>query len=311
MPGMPSWSINFWPLFLLLWMGCTLSRPAHSYEVVECTDRWYENKVGMSANLGESWNYKGSDCGKRGSVRTVGPYYGVVGNNAYWIFTEKERHGPCGGKGVGAFGQMFDLRCYLPSRFQRFTTYQVNEHYLLSRHGAQFRLLEQPREGLADWQIDYLDRTATDGESVFIDGNPVEGADPKTFEVFFPLGKTKFSFHISKDKHRSYYDTQPLPRNLWDRLEAIPISCIPTEDFPCGDGRVSQGYVDHTILARSGKDIVYIHYGSKLTIFKGLVSRDITAHVKNLELFMIKSGKTYRIKPGLDEDASLERVDRP
>ena len=175
------------------WISVT---SVHAYEVHECTDLWYESKEGLTSQVRELVNRRVTDCGKRPPMQRVNDNYWVWGDNAYWRAVHKERSGPCGGRGVGALGNMLDYRCWLPERWQRFVTTEKNEFYLITRRGANLRPTKAPSGGLASWMRFRFNATVTNGESVFVFGDKVPGADPETFEVFFPFGQEKSDFEF-------------------------------------------------------------------------------------------------------------------
>ena len=275
---------------------------AIAFEKRQCEEHWYKQSIALSKN-DKGYRFVGTCRRLEGISHQVGDYYLVLDGKVYWTFFQSERSGPCGGKGVGSMGQMLNPVCYLPSFLQIHTTYETRNFWLVSDDAAHFRLAKTSKKTLQPWQREQLMRYATDRQSVYLNSDKIEGAEPATFEVLFPGEDERWSsYPFARDSRHLYIEGWSFPLMALSDIAWLDIPCV-NGTFPCSD--TSQQKAE---IGRIGQDLLFMLYGSRPTLFKNFAQPDLKCEEKDFEFRCRSKGVTYRIRPDFDNEASLERV---
>ena len=146
-------------------------------------------------------------------------------------------------------------------------------------------------------------RYATDSHAVYLNSDKIEGADPSSFEVLFPADEERWSkYFFARDARHLYIDGRPFPLTDVSGIEWLKIPCREGENVCSNtDGQSAE-------IGRLGRDVVFMQYGSRPTLFKNFAQPDLSCEKKDFEYRCRSKGVTYRIRPDFDNEASLERV---
>ncbi|MFC3627298.1 DKNYY domain-containing protein [Vogesella amnigena] len=275
---------------------------ATAFEKRQCEEHWYKQSVALS-NIDKDYRFVGTCRRLEGISHNVGDYYLILDGKVYWTSFQSERHSPCSGKGVGAMGQMLDPVCYLPSSLQIHTTYETRNFWLVSNDAANFRLANTSKKTLQSWQRERLMRYAMDSQSVYLNSDKIDGADPATFEVLFPGEEDRWSsYSFARDSRHLYIESWSFPLMVLSDIVWLDIPCV-KGTFSCSV--TSQQKVE---IGRIGQDLLFMLYGSRPTLFKNFAQPDLKCEKKDFEFRCRSKGVTYRIRPDFDNEASLERL---
>jgi hypothetical protein len=270
----------------LLWLSGT----CQAFENYSCTAQWFDTNVDDSIGTRRGPD-RTETCRKEPTpARTFG--YRVVDGKVYWGRTNTTRSSPCTAGGVGSMGQVLNPVCWLPRALQVHETHENRHFWLVSQDGAHFRTAPSAQAELTASQQDDLSRYAVDRTSVYYSSKKIEGADPETFEVFFPDGVLPHGneYSFARDSRHLFVDGWSLP--LFDPTEVTWL------ELPCMDDKFSMCHhwtIQAPILGRLVDDLLVLGKGTRPTLFKDLLKSDVTCSLDGVTAYCIIDSQRYLI----------------
>jgi hypothetical protein len=213
--------------FLLLLIFLVGSTQAHAFETNSCAEYWYSRAPTFEQSVPFAFYTRErgfklehvEKCQPR-QADMRGPLFSVFEGQAFYVERSVNSDEPhCGQRSRGGVNIDSDLRCYLPHWLWRVKKETSISYFPIFIHGNEFRLLDVPKPGQSDWEIERASRYATDGVSVFhyvddyapdieVSGPQifvVQGADPTTFHSFSPNGVSKYERDWAQDAKHFFY----------------------------------------------------------------------------------------------------------
>lgn len=284
---------------LLVWCFlCGLHAQSQAFEKYRCTESWYKQSISASVRRSPDTI---RECEPFPSHTLELGWYAVIQGKAYWHIVDEERHSPCSGGGAGALGHLIDPVCYVPRKLQFHQNDSYHQFWLVSGDGQHFHLASTNKKDLMPWQRASVMRYAVDSTFVYWNSEKMEGADPALFEVIFPFGDDPRweKYSVARDQNHIYIDGWPIPTIDLDKVGWMDVRCE-GPDTRCKE----TGYAAASI-GKVGDDILFLRYGYRPTVFKGLASSDLSCFRRDFSQYCYTSGKRYLIEPDLEQEAKL------
>jgi hypothetical protein len=296
------------PISLRLALAATLlclSAQAQAFTKVHCYEKWFDHPMRGS---GES-AYQAFKCNPQSATfKPLGEWYWLADGKVYFRTVSTEDSRVCGGRGVGALGNLLDPRCYLPSALQRHDHYETREFWLTSPDGAHFRLAptRQPQPHSRKMTM-ALQRYGVDGRTAYFDGDELVGADAGTFEVIFPFEEDAYlnKLYVAIDRDHVFIDRWTLPRMDLSRIEWLVV--------PCGKD-MSKWRLERCekasvrTLGRVGNDLLYMSYPNRSALLSGLAPPDLRCEDVVTGMQCRSRGRIYEIRGDSDEPPTVETM---
>lgn len=283
---------NLFLMLLLLWQPMQ----SQAFETHNCTEKWFNQSIKSSR---QSDPVKVRECQVGSEAKQLG-WYWIIDGKAYWLYSNKDRHSPCSGRGPGAQGQLLNPVCYLPEMLQVHQNDETHEYYLVSQDGGHFSPATTKQMNLKPLQKDDVSRYAMDSTSVYLNSEKINNADPKSFEVIFPFGDDPKwdDYSFAKDSKHLYVDGWVIPNIDLDRVVWL--------DLPCSEpmNNCDTTYTPPSI-GKAGQDVLFLKYGSRPTVFRNLAKPDLACSRREYSGYCFSGGKLYLIVPDFEEVAKL------
>lgn len=271
----------------------------HAFETLTCTESWYDASI-QSSIESDRQPFQVRDCSQdKDSAPKTG--YTVIDNRVYRGGSSRHRYSPCQGTGVGSVGEVLNPVCWMPSWLQTHETVEHRDYWLVSEDAAHFRIVPPAQPSSAEGRQRGAGAYAMDSESVYLGTEKIEGADPATFEVYFPTDSAakleRYSF--ARDKNHLFIDEWALPLIDLERVEWLGVICT-GEGTECRNSAYAKPQV-----AKVGTDILFLDNGARPTVFRDLATSLITFSREGFTTYCAVAGRHYRIEFGIMKEAKL------
>lgn len=293
------------PRWALAATALCLSAQSHAFTRKHCDEKWFEHGRRGS----NDFDYRTSDCKKPSATfKPLGEWYWLADGKAYFRSVRTEESSDCGGRGVGAMGNLLNPRCYMPSSLQSHDHHETRSFWLTSRDGANFQLAptRQPQPH-SPKMVKALQRYGVDDKTAYFNGDELVGADAGSFEVIFPFEEDARlnDLYIAIDRDHVFIDRWTLPRMDLSRIEWLVVPCA--NDMSqwrlksCKEASVRS-------LGRVGNDLLYMPRSKRPALLSGLAPPDLRCENVVTGLHCRSEGGIYEIRGDFREPPTIEAL---
>ena len=182
----------------------------------------------------------------------------------------------------------------------------------------RYKPISQPLSGLKDWQKKQLTFWSKTAESVYFNGQYMEGATPDDFAVIFPFERRAgINYSLSKSGGSTFLGAKNIGNVDFDRLKVI-VTCDVVDKRLTGQCvSVGQSLSEGT-FGTLGDDLIYLD-PYKFLRFPNKASSDIGAFsfrsVKYLKInknfYAVAAGdkEIFKVKPRFDDEGRVVSID--
>jgi hypothetical protein len=282
-----------------------LSAQSEAFTGIHCDEKWFDHARRGS----DDHDYRSSNCKQPSSTfKPLGDWYWLADGKVYFRSVRTEKSSDCGGRGVGAMGNLLNPRCYLPSSLQSHDHYETRSFWLTSRDGVGFRLAStrhplphSPRMAMV------LQRYGVDGKTAYLNGNELVGADAETFEVIFPFEEDAQlnDLYVAIDRDHLFINRWTLPRVDLSRIEWLVVPC--SADMSkwrlesCKRSSIRS-------LGRVGSDLLYMSHSHRPALLSGLAPPDLRCEEVVTGKQCHIGGRIYEIRGSSLEPPAVEAM---